>query len=638
MSFVQGLQVGAGIREQRETRRTQAKQRNEELMMKGYSFDQDGNMSVRDNSMAQAEQLQAQEAAQLAKALQGKLSAMETDKAFEDYAITGDASYLQRALDNDPKLKQAWGERGVHMISNIDFTNDKDLLSRNGLTDTHYDTDEKKDTLRKNLYKTYDGKDWQIGMLNNAVAETGAARRLGPRRAQVMMDNHKQLVDMMHGPKVSPYTADGHKYEGLIKAAAEKYNIPANLIASQLHAESAGDTKAMSSKGAGGLMQIMPETAKDLGITDVFDPAQAIDGGAKYLRQMLDRYNGDTKLALAAYNAGPGNVDKYGGIPPFSETQNYVQKILGNLDVAEGYTGNKADDVINTILDHQRGIANAATGTTNENVDTAVQQTNRQLDQKDTELDIQQQQEYNKTQENIIKLATEKKSNTKKEIDEAAVETDELMNLYGGEDQFYQTDFSDPKEYRKAYKYVNSIERLTNTELSETAKKEITEMRDLFSLGDPISTALTKEQTGLIDKTLTDVQTYFKDNIKGQEAKAAYATFRNTMRHILYGSTLSAGEIQSFNEASATLGKQLGPVLATFKVSMEQMKARLNSTSDLMNPVSAHVRLGKDKEHINKVLSALDERLAMLSELENPKTKTASNRKSLDSIFAGTKE
>jgi soluble lytic murein transglycosylase-like protein len=123
-------------------------------------------------------------------------------------------------------------------------------------------------------------------------------------------------------------SSGGHPVETAVQKAAAKYNLSPELIRSVIRAESNFQADAVSPAGARGLMQLMPETAKELGVTNSFDVQQNVDGGARYLRQMLDRFGGDLKRALAAYNAGPGAVEQYDGDVPFSETRQYVQRVL----------------------------------------------------------------------------------------------------------------------------------------------------------------------------------------------------------------------------------------------------------------------------------------------------------------------
>ncbi|MBL1457429.1 MAG: lytic transglycosylase domain-containing protein [Methylophaga sp.] len=116
-------------------------------------------------------------------------------------------------------------------------------------------------------------------------------------------------------------------YADTVRTIAKKYKIDAALVRAVIHAESAFNAKALSKKGAQGLMQLMPGTAKDLGVTNAFDVQQNIEGGVKYLAGLLNTFDGDIKLATAAYNAGPGAVKRFKGIPPYAETEVYVERV-----------------------------------------------------------------------------------------------------------------------------------------------------------------------------------------------------------------------------------------------------------------------------------------------------------------------
>jgi len=139
----------------------------------------------------------------------------------------------------------------------------------------------------------------------------------------------------------SAFAADENSYDDLIQASADKYNMPFSLIKAVIKQESNFNPNAESAVGAVGLMQLMPGTAADMGDTDRTDPAQSIDGGTRYLKWLSDNYFGDdTVKILAAYNAGAANVQKYNGVPPFTETINYVHNVL---DYYNAYGGPRVD-------------------------------------------------------------------------------------------------------------------------------------------------------------------------------------------------------------------------------------------------------------------------------------------------------
>jgi soluble lytic murein transglycosylase-like protein len=126
------------------------------------------------------------------------------------------------------------------------------------------------------------------------------------------------------GSRVSKSTG---RYDRLIREAANRHGVDYKLVKAVIHAESAFNHRAVSSKGAQGLMQLMPATARGLRVSNPFDPRDNVDGGTRYLKQMLRRYRNDISLCLAAYNAGPGSVARFGGVPPYRETQSYIRKV-----------------------------------------------------------------------------------------------------------------------------------------------------------------------------------------------------------------------------------------------------------------------------------------------------------------------
>lgn len=150
------------------------------------------------------------------------------------------------------------------------------------------------------------------------------------RRFKVFMRDLKR-DKLLRTRFLLPSASNPAEYENIIRASADKYGVNASLIKAVIHAESGYNPNAVSRKGASGLMQLMPGTARSLKVSNCLDPKDNVEGGVKYLRFLLDTFRGDVSLALAAYNAGLNKVAKFGGIPPYAETRTYVNRVLSYM-------------------------------------------------------------------------------------------------------------------------------------------------------------------------------------------------------------------------------------------------------------------------------------------------------------------
>jgi soluble lytic murein transglycosylase-like protein len=176
----------------------------------------------------------------------------------------------------------------------------------------------------------------RVGEIQALLAQAG----LAPPATQAPATSFQTQLQAASGPgtldgPASPAQGGGPvdgQFSELINGAAQKYGLDPALLKALIRQESNFNPSAKSPAGASGLTQLMPGTAAALGVSNPLDPAQAIDGGAKYLSQQLKAFDGDVRKALAAYNAGPGAVQRYGGVPPYAETQNYVRSVMGFAD------------------------------------------------------------------------------------------------------------------------------------------------------------------------------------------------------------------------------------------------------------------------------------------------------------------
>lgn len=160
---------------------------------------------------------------------------------------------------------------------------------------------------------------------------------------------YKKIISEGSGRKDKKSQVTNHiNYHQIISSKSKEYNVEPSLIKAVIKAESDWDATAVSRKGAMGLMQLMPATAEEMDVKNPFNPEENIEGGIKYLRYLLDKFNGDLPLALAAYNAGPKAIEKFGGVPPIPETQHYVKRVLSIYN--NGSSPGRTSDIMYKII------------------------------------------------------------------------------------------------------------------------------------------------------------------------------------------------------------------------------------------------------------------------------------------------
>lgn len=573
------------------------------------------------------------------KALQGKLAVQDSDAAVINYASSGDATQLQKALNNNTQLKQAWGQKGVQNVTNLNYAdpNDQRLLAQQGIQSSAYNTPDKAAVMNKNVYKYYDQNNVpHVGLLNNVVQQTGAIGRVSPQDADMLHQNQTDFYNHMAGPTNSYNTAEGSPYKDSINKTAQKTGVPPNLIASMMNQEQGSSTNPgiTSSKGAVGPMQVTDVAAKDVGMENSdwkTNPDTNILVGGMYMAKQLQAHSGNTQLALASYNAGPGAVQQHNGVPPYPETQKYVNKIMNNWKASQIYTqgGQPAADAGNTMgaqptVTGNPSNPNATPNPTN-NVSTIQNFMAPPSDDPKDDQTISTIQKWNEGNAMAaagtdpalahLKIQYEAMTNEQKNNVAATNMRTNLVNEFGGEGSFMNTNF-DPstkegrENFNDAMPKIEQYAKLQGTPLSDADKATVQEARGLMAYAGK-AVDLADTHTGPLGQYVTPLQNYVNTNLSQTQAASAYKAMNIAFQHAMDGSRVTPLEQEQQDQIAGDLGDKAGPLFAKMANIFGQIQTKINSVSTLNDPYVAKVMLGSDLGKADKISQSIQDRIDM---------------------------
>ena len=540
--------------------RKEAKATQQEMMLKmaeaGYQIGPQGGLqrtqigSAQDEVLMQELQIQKIQNA----AVRNKVALLDSDQALIDFTESGNANDLQKMLNNNDVLKQLWASRGIQQVAPIDWEHDKELMEKAGLPLFWADDPEGRAEaeLDKYWFKVSDGQNWSLGSVASMTKETGVLRRVSSKKAQLIkdhLDSSKQKQNRGAFEQKVDYIFQNtpQSVRGEMSDQEVKHSIINGLMKSK-------DPVATA------YSQNVAIRAKALGIT----PDEVI----KQDEARKDKDKSDTT---------------------YKQNLEYRAKLAGRTpeeQYAHEQEQKNKPDVSPEVRDREQLTAYAM-DTLGMDKPEAIKYAERQAGR------------------------TEYIPSDIKELEAAEQAQSKLVADFGGEDEFFNTDFSEPKNFRKAINSVERMEKLAGIKYDAAERKSLQDINSLLTLGPP-SAKLTSKETGLIDSFMKGVREYVSDNVEGTGATSAYNTFRNSVRHALYGAALTDAEIKSFNQAFGTLGQQLGPVLTKLRTSIGQVRSKLNTIARLGNPYIAQVRIGTSQEHVDKIISALDSRLELI--------------------------